>query len=130
MVTENGYIEDNSIYDHIRLDFCKEGATILKYLERKSKLRQEHFTICLTHHIQMKNKIVLEMQTTELLNEGHQQDELSHATNWKRAFEKIYVRLKWLNAYAIINEIATRKILKKFMKEHFKLKDNILDKCL
>jgi len=36
--------------------------------------------------------------------------------------------LKWLNAFAIINEIAANKILKKFMKEHFQLKDNTLDK--
>jgi len=38
--------------------------------------------------------------------------------------------IKWLNAFAIINEIAANKILKKFMKEHFKLKDNIIDKIV
>jgi len=38
--------------------------------------------------------------------------------------------MKWLNAFGIINEIAANKILKKFMKEHFKMKDNIADKCV
>jgi hypothetical protein len=38
--------------------------------------------------------------------------------------------IKWLNAFAIINEIAAHKILKKFMKEHFNVKDNIVDKIV
>ena len=38
--------------------------------------------------------------------------------------------MKWLNAYAIVNEIACQKILKKFMKTHFAIKDNVLDKVL
>ena len=58
------------------------------------------------------------------------QDELSIATNWKRAFEKVYTEIKWLNAYAIINQIAAQKILKKFLKECFELDDNIIDKNL
>jgi hypothetical protein len=33
-------------------------------------------------------------------------DELEFATNWSRAFQKIYREIKWLNAYTIINEIA------------------------
>jgi len=38
--------------------------------------------------------------------------------------------MKWLNAYAVINELAMQKILKKFVKEHFELKDNVIDKNL
>ena len=55
---------------------------------------------------------------------------MSIATNWKRAFEKVYTQIKWLNAYAIINNIAAQKILKKFTKNTFNMKDNILDKNL
>ena len=33
-------------------------------------------------------------------------DELEFATNWSRVFVNIYQHLKWLNAYAIINEVA------------------------
>lgn len=55
-------------------------------------------------------------------------DELEYATNWRRAFCDLYTRMKWLNAYAKINFIAIFKIYKKFMKNYFVLKDNILDK--
>lgn len=36
--------------------------------------------------------------------------------------------IKWINTFAIINEMAANKILKKYFKEHFKIKDNIIDK--
>ena len=36
--------------------------------------------------------------------------------------------IKWINTFAIINEIAANKILKKYIKEHFKIKDNVVDK--
>jgi hypothetical protein len=36
-------------------------------------------------------------------NEEDDADELRQATNWKRAFEKVYTNIKWLNAFAIIN---------------------------
>lgn len=55
-------------------------------------------------------------------------DELEYATNWRRAFSDLYIRMKWLNSYAKINYIAIFKIYKKFMKNYFCLKDNILDK--
>ena len=42
----------------------------------------------------------------------------------------LYSHLKWLNAFAVINEIAMQKILKKFVKTHFNLKDNVVDKGL
>ena len=38
--------------------------------------------------------------------------------------------MKWLNAYSQINYIAANKILKKFMKEYFEIKDNVIDKKL
>lgn len=38
------------------------------------------------------------------------------------------MQLKWLNSYATINNLAMQKILKKFTKEHFELKDNVADK--
>jgi hypothetical protein len=55
-------------------------------------------------------------------------DELEFATNWSRVFVNIYQHLKWLNAYAIINEVAIQKILKKFRKEFFEISDNTMDK--
>lgn len=57
-------------------------------------------------------------------------DELEFATNWKRSFLDLYKQLKWLNAYAQLNEVACAKILKKFMKNTFEIKDNIIDKNL
>jgi hypothetical protein len=36
-------------------------------------------------------------------------DELEYATNWSRAFNDIYTHLKWLNAFAKINNIALQK---------------------
>lgn len=61
---------------------------------------------------------------------GNVKDELELATNWTRVFMNVYQNLKWLNAYATINQIAMQKILKKFVKEHFQLKDNVIDKNL
>jgi hypothetical protein len=42
----------------------------------------------------------------------------------------MYTQMKWLNAFAVINELAMQKILKKFIKEHFEIKDNLIDKNL
>jgi len=42
----------------------------------------------------------------------------------------VYTHLKWLNAFAVINELAMQKIIKKFIKEHLKVKDNVIDKNL
>lgn len=55
-------------------------------------------------------------------------DELEFATNWRRVFIEIYQQFKWLNSFATINNLAMQKILKKFMKEHFEMKDNVVDK--
>lgn len=57
-------------------------------------------------------------------------DDLMFATNWTRAFKIHEQFIKWLNAYAIINEIAAGKILKKFMKKQFQIRDNLLDKII
>lgn len=55
-------------------------------------------------------------------------DELEYATNWRRAFNRIFTHLKWLNSYAKINYIAAVKQLDKAMRTYFYLPDNILDK--
>jgi hypothetical protein len=47
-------------------------------------------------------------------------------TNWSRIFENLYVKIKWLKTYSSINHVAMYKILKKFMKNYFKIKDNTL----
>lgn len=53
-------------------------------------------------------------------------DELEFATNWQRVFTDIYQHLKWLNAYAEINEMAMNKILNQFMDVNFENKYNPL----
>jgi hypothetical protein len=52
------------------------------------------------------------------------------ATNWTRAFKIQNQQIKWLNAFGIINEIAAAKVLKKFFKNHFEMKDNVIDKIV
>ena len=40
----------------------------------------------------------------------------------------MYRETKWLNSYATINELATKKIMKEFMHEYFDVADNVLEK--
>ena len=53
-------------------------------------------------------------------------DEFEHMTNWSRIFENLYIKIKWLKTFSSINHVATYKILKKFMKNYFRVKDNTL----
>ena len=50
--------------------------------------------------------------------------------NWKRVFENIWMQIRWLISFGQINELALRKIMKKFLKNFLMLKDNTLDKKL
>ena len=50
--------------------------------------------------------------------------------NWKRVFEQIWMHIRWLNSYGHINELALRKILKKFVKNYFAIKDNTINQKL
>lgn len=50
--------------------------------------------------------------------------------NWKRVFEHIWQQIRWLISYGQINELALRKIMKKFVKNFFMIKDNTLTKKL
>ena len=59
---------------------------------------------------------------------GETRDELDYATNWVRAYQRLYRDIQWLNAYATINEIAALKILNKFCETFFELDDNVVDK--
>ena len=51
-------------------------------------------------------------------------------TNWKRVFEHIWMQIRWLNSYGHMNEIALRKILKKFCKNFFVNKETPVKKKL
>ena len=51
-------------------------------------------------------------------------DGFEYAINWKRVFIDLYRHLEWLNSYAEINELASKKILKKFNKNFFSDKNN------
>jgi hypothetical protein len=57
-------------------------------------------------------------------------DEFDHMTNWQQRFEQIWMQTRWLRSYAEINELALKKILKKFVKNFFLIKDNTLNKRL
>lgn len=84
------------------------------------ELRQQKFQVKLEQKGGDDNRVIIELDINEKdANLDEDQDELREATNWKRAFEKIYTQIKWLNAYAIINQIAAQKILKKFTKNTF-----------
>lgn len=50
--------------------------------------------------------------------------------NWQRVFESIWMQIRWLKSYNQINELALKKILKKFMKNFFLIKDNTMNKKL
>lgn len=47
--------------------------------------------------------------------------------NWKRVFEQIWQQIRWLISYGQINELALRKIMKKFAKNFFMIKDNTVN---
>ena len=102
------------------------GSYILKQKEMKKK--KSEFKIYLEHDINSANFVSFNLHTRGNVGRNSENDELGFATNWTRAFKKIFTMIKWLNAFAIINEIAANKILKKFIKEHFQIKDNIVDK--
>ena len=53
-------------------------------------------------------------------------DEFEHMVNWKRVFEQIWQQIRWLISYGQINELAFKKILKKFTKNFFAIKDNTI----
>ena len=57
-------------------------------------------------------------------------DEFEHMVNWNRVFEQIWMQIRWLNSYGHINELALRKIMKKFAKNFFAIKDNTINKKL
>ena len=45
-------------------------------------------------------------------------------------FEQIWQQIRWLISYGQINELALRKIMKKFVKNFFVIKDNTINKKL
>ena len=64
------------------------------------------------------------MEKQDKRGRGDTVDDFQHMTNWKRVFEHIWSQIRWLNSYAHINELALRKIMKKFVKNFFDSKDN------
>ena len=57
-------------------------------------------------------------------------DEFEHMSSWRRVFEQIWMQIRWLNSYGHINELGLRKIMKKFAKNFFAIKDNTINKKL
>lgn len=58
---------------------------------------------------------------------GQAKDEFDHMINWKRVFEQIWQQIRWLISFAQINELALKKIMKKFIKNHFAIKENTIN---
>ena len=65
-----------------------------------------------------------------LLKKTEIKDEFDQMINWKRVFEQIWQQIRWLISYGQINELALRKIMKKFIKNYFLIKDNTINKKL
>ena len=72
----------------------------------------------------MKSKGIKVQKKTDI------KDEFEQMVNWKRVFEQIWQQIRWLSSFGSINELALRKILKKFVKYHFAIKDNTINKKL
>lgn len=51
-------------------------------------------------------------------------------TNWSRIFEQLYSKIKWLKSYGNINHFALTRLLQKFMKMHFKIEKNTLNRTI
>lgn len=51
-------------------------------------------------------------------------------TNWSRIFEQMYLRIQWLKAFSTINRMAAHRIVNKFIKVNFRIRNNTLDKQL
>ncbi len=96
----------------------------IRQIGRKSGKREE-FTFILEDVLEKLSK-----QQVFDKNTGSARDEFEHMTNWSRIFESLYTRIKWLKTYNSINQMATLKILKKFMKNYFSIKENHLSKQL
>jgi len=52
------------------------------------------------------NKNIRQKNAVNAQTETKVKDELEYATNWRRAFQNLFTKLKWLNAFAQINYIA------------------------
>ena len=63
-----------------------------------------------------------------VLKKADLKDEFDQMVNWKRVFEQVWMQIRWLISYGQINELALRKIYKKFHKNFFALKDNTMNK--
>ena len=129
-----GAVERNSVQKIKNEIEMKELAEMkhfrVRYKNRntnRGKSQKKHYLVRITKELFSEHyfRKTRGNQNSEKVDEG---DEIEFATNWVRAFQKIYTELKWLNAFAIINSIAVQKILKKFMKVHFQMSDNIVDK--
>ena len=70
------------------------------------------------------------MSKADKRGRGDTVDDFQHMTNWKRVFEHIWSQIRWLNSYGHINELALRKIMKKFSKNFFESKDNPIRETL
>lgn len=68
----------------------------------------------------------------KFFNDGNHQakDEFEYMTNWSRIFEQLYSKIKWLKSYGKINHFALTRLLQKFMKTHFKIEKNTLNRTI
>eukprot|EP00347_Sterkiella_histriomuscorum_P000531 403375494 len=123
---KNGLGQNQSINPQQEIENEKENIRLIKQIssltqninQNDNRLNKVHSTV-----VQKNQFMRIDAQLISFVK-----DELEYATNWRRAFSDLYIRMKWLNAYAKINYIAIFKIYKKYQKNYFCLKDNIIDK--
>lgn len=72
----------------------------------------------------------LRRKKIQIAKKTEMKDEFDQMVNWKRVFENIWQQIRWLISYGQINELALRKIMKKFVKNFFLIKNNTLTKKL
>jgi copper homeostasis protein CutC len=70
--------------------------------------------------------LLKEKKVNRVKTSGKSKDEFEHMVNWKRVFEQTWQQIRWLISYGQINEIAFRKILKKYTKNFYAIKENTI----
>lgn len=104
---------DQTMKFEIAEDFAKRDTFLVQ---------QESLDTSISKKDQKRKSKLMGKETTSA------KDELEFATNWNRVFVEIYRNLKWLNAYAMINEIAIQTIMIQFQQEFFEINDNVIEK--
>jgi len=50
---------------------------------------------------------------------GEEKDEFEYAVSWRRAFSEVYEKMRWLDSFALMNEIIAKNVVEKAVKKFF-----------